>query len=641
MNWKITQIGSNQTVAFAAEELQHYLRKMDRAARVTRILIDSYHDADEHALYIGCDSAFTSVLPAVEDPERDDAIYINVSDGAGIITGTNPRSVLIAVYRYLRELGCAFLRPGKDGDLVPKCIPETTPVYIVESASYRHRAVCIEGAVSAEHVTDMIDWLPKISMNGYFVQFAKPYTFFKRWYQHLCNPEMPEEPITERELDGMYDQLRAEIAKRGLMYHAVGHSWTCEPFGVSGTSWDPETTEPPESIAACLAKVNGKRGWWDGIPLNTNLCYSNPAVRSTITTSIVSYCEEHPDVGYLHFWLADASNNHCECERCKEIPADYYIMMLNELDEKLTAKGIKTKVVFLIYVDLLWAPQTQKINNPDRFVLMFAPITRTYSATFSTPEEEIAAVTLPPYEKNKLTMPRSVAENVAHLRKWQEAFQGDSFDFDYHLMWDHDMDPGHVSCAQTLAQDMQNLKNLGLNGMNSCQTQRANFPTSLPMLAMAETLWNRTVKYTDIVREYFNNAYGIDGIKVWRYLSKLSNLFDPVYLRGEKPQEDNDKAREFAKIPDVIENFMPIICRNVSNTYADPAQKKSWEYLLYHAQAATIFAQALAYRAEGKKEEAASLYDSLLAYLRQVEPEIHPAFDLCTFNNVMGSRFHS
>lgn len=639
MNWKITQIGSNPTIAFAAEELQHYLRKMDRAARVTRILIDAYRDADEHALYVGCDSSFASVLPVVEDAEKDDAIYVNVSNGAGIITGVNPRSVLIAVYRYLRELGCAFLRPGKDGDLVPRRIPETTPVYVVEKASYRHRAVCLDGAVSAEHVTDMIDWLPKISMNGYFVQFAKPYTFFERWYQHLSNPNMPAEPITKKELDGMYDQLRQEIAKRGLMYHAVGHSWTCEPFGVPGTSWTPETEAPPESIAACLAKVNGKRDWYGGIPLNTNLCYSNPAVRSTITTAAAEYCEKHPDVEYLHFWLADGYNNHCECDRCREMPADYYVMTLNELDEKLTEKGIKTKIVFLIYVDLLWAPKTQKIANPDRFTLMFAPITRTYSDSFAVSEEEIAAAELPEYEKNRLTMPRSIAENVAHLRKWQEAFSGDSFDFDYHLMWDHYFDPGHVSCAQTLAKDMRNLKELGLNGMNSSQTQRVTFPTSLPMLAMAETLWNRDVRYTDVVRNYFHNAFGVDGVKVWRYLTRLSSLFDPVYLRGEKPQEDAEKAREFAKILDVIESFMPIVCRNVA-AYADPAQKKSWEYLLYHAQASKLFAEALAYRAEGKKDEAVSLYEQLTAYLRQIEPEIHPAFDLWNFNSVFAPRFY-
>ena len=197
MNWKLTQLGDNITVAYAADELHNYLSRMDRTARISRIAARSYDEKNAQALYIGCDAAFAHLLPKVEDPRRDDAVYINVSGGAGIITGTNPRSVLIAVYRYLRALGCAFLRPGKDGDIIPACSPQTTPVYIAEAASYRHRAVCIEGAVSYEHVADMIDFLPKIAMNGYFVQFKKPYEFFERWYQHGTNPTMPAEPMTE------------------------------------------------------------------------------------------------------------------------------------------------------------------------------------------------------------------------------------------------------------------------------------------------------------------------------------------------------------------------------------------------------------------------------------------------------------
>ena len=65
----------------------------------------------------------------------------------------------------------------------PKTLPEKD-VFVNEKPSYRHRAVCIEGAVSYEHVADMIDFLPKIAMNGYFVQFKKPYVFFERWYDH-------------------------------------------------------------------------------------------------------------------------------------------------------------------------------------------------------------------------------------------------------------------------------------------------------------------------------------------------------------------------------------------------------------------------------------------------------------------------
>ena len=50
--------------------------------------------------------------------------------------------------------------------------------------------------------------------------------------------------------------------------------------------------------------------------------------------------------------------------------------------------------------------------------------------------------TIPPFERNKLQFPRTPEGNLAFLRGWQGTFDGDSFDFDYHLMWDHFRDPG-------------------------------------------------------------------------------------------------------------------------------------------------------------------------------------------------------
>ena len=47
----------------------------------------------------------------------DDLLSIHVTNGTGVISGPNERSVLLGVYRYLRELGCRFLFPGKDGEL--------------------------------------------------------------------------------------------------------------------------------------------------------------------------------------------------------------------------------------------------------------------------------------------------------------------------------------------------------------------------------------------------------------------------------------------------------------------------------------------------------------------------------------------
>jgi len=168
------------------------------------------------------------------------------------------------------------------------------------------------------------------------------------------------------------------------------------------------------------------------------------------------------------------------------IPSDYYVMLLNELDKKLEKRGITTKIVCLVYVDLLWAPEKNKIENPDRFVLMFAPITRTYTTAFADADMS-ENITLAPYVRNRLTMPRSVAENMARLSKWQnEQINKDSFDFDYHLMWDHYIDPGYYECSKVLHTDMKNLDKLGLKGMISCQAQRVAFPTRLPMYSMAK-----------------------------------------------------------------------------------------------------------------------------------------------------------
>lgn len=639
MNWKIKQISAEPTVAFAVEELYYYLKKMDRSARITRIIADCYCESDTTCLYVGCDPAFSSLLPQVQDSDLDDAVYIQVKDATGIITGTNPRSVLIAVYRYLRELGCSFLRPGRDGDVVPAYAPEKKDVFVCEAASYRHRTMCIEGAVSEEHIIDMIAWLPKVAMNGYFIQHFEPDGFLRNWYNHGKNEMIAPEPMSDADLQGIHVAIREEIKKRGLILQTVGHGWTCKPFGIT-TQMSLQEIGTPDSIKPYAAEIDGGQRHIRSRAIYANLCYSNPEVQDKMASAVVEYCEQNPDVSYVHFWLGDGRNNHCECKNCKEMPTEYYVQILNEIDRRLTEKGISTKIVFLLYFELLYAPVKEKLNNPDRFTLMFAPISRTYSKSYEASEEEIAAVTLPEYVRNQIVLPSSVAENVAYLRAWQNVFSGDSFDFDYHMMWDHYNDPSSVVTAKRLSEDMKNLQNIGLNGMNSCQTQRAAFPTSLPLVVMADTLWNRKASFKDIAHDYFIKAFGEDGLRVWRYLNVLADLFDPVYIRGEKEIVDEVRARELAKIPNVIDDFMPIIMRNVSNRNLDATVRKSWTYLLYHAQSAPIFAQALEYRAEGLYEDAKAKYDQFILYFKRVESEIHPVFDLNTFRARMDAKFN-
>lgn len=624
----LAKLGDNKTIGYAFDELARILKRMDPTLLIDGRCYETADAALDGILWLGLDGSVT--------PSADDEIKIDVKNGAGVITGSNERAVLIAAYRFLYELGCRWLRPGEDGEVIPekKLDADALNVCVTEKASRRHRAVCIEGAVSYEHVYNVINWLPKVGMNGYYVQFRVPYCFFGRWHHHENNPDYPDEPLTIEDVRHIWKRLEEEIRLRGLMYHATGHGWTCEPFGIRGAGWTSDTSVIPDEVKACFAEVNGKRELWHGVALDTNLCYSNQKVRDTMTDAIVAYCKENPAIDYLHFWLADGSNNHCECENCKKlIPSDHYVRMLNELDQKMTAAGVKTKVVFLIYVDLLWAPEVYKIENPDRFVLMFAPITRTYSKAL-TDYDHSEKPTLLPYVRNQNKMPKSVAENIARLESWQASFPGDSFDFDYHLMWHHVHDLGYYEFARVLHTDMTKLDEIGLNGMVSCQVQRASFPTGLPMYTMARALWDKNARFEDVSREYFAAAFGAEGPAVETYLRSISEL---IYFTNTRPEYKSTGETAIARFREairVVESFRSSHIEKYADTDA------SWKYLAYHAEIVLRFADLCISRASGDQDALKEKGEALSAYVRGIEPAVHNVLDVWNFVNVMSDKYY-
>jgi hypothetical protein len=87
-------------------------------------------------------------------------------------------------------------------------------------------------------------------------------------------------------------------------------------------------------------------------------------------------------------------------------------------------------------------------------------------------------------------MIQDLDELVYCLRRWQANFDGDGFDFDYHLMWDHLFDAGGEGIARVLYEDIGNYAPLGLEGLISCQSQRNAFPTSLSMTVMSKSLFD-------------------------------------------------------------------------------------------------------------------------------------------------------
>ncbi len=601
-SYRIETDQSDPTLAFAAQELERCIGQLSPQAGGGCIRLQVEQQENHHPF--------------------GDEINIRIVQGSGHITGPNARSVLLGVYRYLRELGCRFLYPGKAGELFPEDVQLSQKTVILsEKPEHRYRGVMIEGANRLETLLDMIDFLPKLGMNCYFIQFKQAFVFFRRWYRHTSHPtNQLSEPYPVREAEEKMAVAVAQIKKRGLVYHAVGHGWTCDPFGVPGLEWDPWQGEVPEQARQYFAQVGGVRALWKGVPLNTNLCWSNPQCREIVTDAICEYAQTHPETDMLHVWLSDGSNNQCECPECvKRLPSDWYVMLLNEIDRKLAAKKLDTKICFIIYSDLLWAPETERLENPDRFLMLFAPISRTYRKPFS-PER---TGTTAPYRRNAIVMPESVGDNLAYLRTWQAQFAGDGMILDYHYMWAHHRDAGGLAIARVLYEDIHNLKRMGLNGYMSCQVQRAMFPNALGITVMARALWG-SESFEEITQEYFQSLYGQEADRVRGYLQTLSKLTHEMDL--EHPRDCGPEKAELCKA--LLAATKDMLDSPVTGANLPVANR----YLQLHAKLWHQLAQALLCLELEQRENAVRHWKTARKLLWDMEPHAEMGLDCFNFD---------
>jgi hypothetical protein len=220
-------------------------------------------------------------------------------------------------------------------------------------------------------------------------------------------------------------------------------------------------------------------------------------------------------------------------------------------------------------------------------------------------------------------------------------FGGDSFDFDYHLMWAHYSDPGYMNIAKIMYEDMVGLKDIGLNGMNSCQEQRIFFPSGIVMEVMARTLWNRNANFEEICDDYFARCYGEEGAKVYKFFDTLSRLFDAPALRGQAvvradgyegaANPDGSINREaqlvsLRMIKPAIQEFYETVETNLEQENEAIAQ--SWFYLKQYLPYADLLADAFIAKFEGDSKLAHEKYLKFKEYICKIEPEIHRVFEV-------------
>lgn len=641
---KIVTTQKGDTFEYAASELKKYIIELSRGSIVPEILW-GHTGIEEGNIVLGLLEELRLDTSDLLDSFIEDIIDVNIMNCTGYIAGSNPRSVLMGVYKYCTSAGCRFIRPGADGDYVPYADLTKHCFTYRKKADYPFRGECCEGSISYEHMRDTVYWMPKVGMNMYMIEGIIPYIYMHKWYGHVGNTKLRQKgQVTDKAM--LYEYIRLleqDIKKVGLQLHTLGHAWMFRKLGVENGPSEEQQEALREEDKKYLALVKGKRDLYGGSSFYTHFCYSNPEARRILVDTIVEYIQEKPYMDFVHVWLADAPNNQCECENCvKMLPSDHYVQLLNELDEVLEAIESKTRIVFIGYVETERPPQKLVLHNPKRFVFLSA-IGLHYEKGYKKITEASLAEE-PEYTVNNFH-PAPDTVRMKWRMDWKKACSNiPNVIFEYRFYTDMYCDLGHMQISRETYRDMRDLAEVGFEGCMNDQTHRMYMPTSLPLITMSETLFDRNLDLNQMTEEYFEGAFGADGGLCRVYLDKLSELLCPSNFRvggGSGVEEaglgdmesrrkcwinNSEVAEKAAQIPAHLADFLPVIDKNIA-LETHPARILSWRYLRYHSVICDYFAELLLAGAKGKMKDAQQKYYQLEEYLSEHELEFHNAFD--------------
>ncbi|MBR3943065.1 MAG: DUF4838 domain-containing protein [Clostridia bacterium] len=597
----IKALSEQQTVAFAKSELEKYLFLLDKKIPDTFVVELGFMDKTDDEI---------------------DTVEVNIGKNGGTLKGSNPRSVLYAVYQYLEALGIRWVRHCQDGEYIPTDVRVAEKeISFIRTAKNKYRGMTIEGGVTIDLMLSDIDWCAKMGHNVYALQFFDQTLFFERWASHFRNPLwidgrriLPAEAMEYR------NKMVFEIKKRGMYLNSGGHGLTCTPFGVALNA---KGDEVPEEMKDLLAMIDGKRRVHLSIG-NTQLCYSNPKVTEKLAGFIANYARENPEVDFYDVSFADAMNNQCECENCQKIlPGDGVVRIINRADEIMTKEGLKMKLNLSLYLDNLWSA-TEKVNNPDRVNLVFAPIGRNYKVSY---DEMTELPEIPEFVRNKNENPTDIALNIAFLKKWKEAIPGaKAFSWEY-FNWNTQryVDMGNLNASEIVYRDIQALEQVGLDGILNCQSQRSFLPTGLAAYMHAKTFWHSEKAYMDLVKEYYEGAFGQYADLFYNHFRSLSNL--------SKEEESCEKSEKLLELVNRI--LSEIAAIEKEQKLDNPCHVQSVFYAKYHAMVFQRIAQAeLVYYRDGS-EKSMPEWQKIIDFVRKTEASVYNVFDLVHFINYL------
>lgn len=487
------------------------------------------------------------VLHSENSDRLQDAFHLHSRDGKLFITGSNPRSVLYGVYRYLKHFGFAFLYPGPEGEVIPEHPDFTVHGFdIREEASYPFRGLAFRppyrieenGGKSFDDAFLLLSWMAKNQYNLFFMEgydAERPGDKYSviRGRHPLQHVEYSLQGKTWRErklIAGKQRLIVEEARKYGFLIERGGHGWNCgvpEHFAFNHHI-------SVENARAAL-KAKGKVNKEAEVAVSTwfQICLGREEVREIYADHIISFLAEHRgEMDIAAIWMGDGYDNKCQCADCLKQPfSDLYLDIFRRVALKAKKFLPELTLECLIYFETLEPPTQNWLEGLDNVILNLAVWRQCYFHKLDDPACRLPGW-IPDYRRNAthdVQNDKRIINYDQYLpyAGWRKIVGNDvkCLVFNY-ITWrmEHDRHFMSYDLKPLLEYSLEDFDRLRIDGMVDCQCHSSwDKPANLQLYGAGRYLWNK--QDNDPVRirgELFSGLYGKKAGKVAAYCDRMS-----------------------------------------------------------------------------------------------------------------------
>ena len=502
------------TIAFAATELQTYLRGMSGRGSDWRI-VSSVPETPGNVVTIHRIAETRAAKPLGPEGYRLRTSRHGDSWQADIIAEGRV-GVLYACYDLLHRLGVRWLSPGADGEIVPERELRTVPIMDVSERPAFH----LRGFHAWENrgTDDFLLWMARNRLNYWCVQQENKPLLHKLGVHLIGGGHR----LTVWYLppNGEYP-YRHPDAKPGEARPGDPYAPSLEDKGdVDGNG----TITYFEAHPEWYALRGGKRSSRIHGDAGDNFCTSN---RDAMTEWVKNAVEDlisgrNAEATLINAWMLDAGK-WCECQHCKDqgTPTDRNLAVVHAY-----AKGIKfardagrihrrIRLLFLAYADVLLPPSKPLPVDFDYEVCIatYFPICRCYVHDFAAP-----------------ACPKNARYNQ-HLNGWavdpKRHYRGQLCIGEYYNVSGYKCLP--ACFMHTMAADIPYYYSLGARYFHYMHCTTENWGNkSLTNWQMARQVWDPETDCDALWEDYFSARYGPVAGEMRQFYEALEQMLSNV-----------------------------------------------------------------------------------------------------------------